>query len=378
MKWDVNENELPMWVADMDFQTAPEIREAIQKRANHGIFGYTTVSDEWYDAIIQWWRKKHQFKIEKEWLVFCTGVVPGISSMVRKLTTIGENVLIQTPVYNVFFNSIINNGRQVLESPLHYDGEKYSIDFEDLEKKLSNPQTTMMILCNPHNPIGKVWKKETLEKIGDLCWKYHVIVVSDEIHGDLTSPGISYTPFPLVSEKCRENSITCIAPTKTFNLAGLQTAAVVISNNNLRHKVNRGFNTDEVAEPNAFAIEGAIASFTKGGLWLEDLRAYVQKNRNVAEVFIKTEIPEINVVSSQGTYLLWIDCYRITKSSKELSSFIREDTGLYLSDGYQYGKGGESFLRMNIGCPRQTLKDGLQRLKDGVMKYKEFNKKKII
>ena len=186
LKWDVGENELPMWVADMDFKTAPEITEAIIKRAEHGVFGYNIVPDEWYDAYINWWRTRHDFKIEKEWLIFCTGVVPAISSVVRKLTTPAENVLILTPVYNIFFNSIINNGRNVLECPLRYDGAECSIDFEDLENKLANPQTTMMIFCNPHNPVGKIWDKETLQKIGSLCSRHHVIVVSDEIHCDLT------------------------------------------------------------------------------------------------------------------------------------------------------------------------------------------------
>jgi cystathionine beta-lyase len=210
-----------MWVADMDFETAPEIISAIQKRAGHGIFGYSIVPEEWYRAIMEWWERRHHFRVEKEWLIFCTGVVPAISSIVRKMTTVGENVLIQTPVYNIFFNSIVNNGRNVLESPLKYENGVYSIDFADLEEKLANPQTTMLLLCNPHNPIGKIWDRETLVKIGDLCRRYHVLVVSDEIHCDLTDPGKEYVPFASVSENCRDNSITCIATTKTFNLAAL-------------------------------------------------------------------------------------------------------------------------------------------------------------
>lgn len=253
LKWNVPERELPMWVADMDFQTAPEIILALQKRVAHGVFGYTIVPDEWYQAYIGWWSHRHRFQMEKAWLLFCTGVVPAISSTVRKLTTVGENILVLTPVYNIFFNSILNNGRLVLESPLKYDGESYQVDFDDLERKLAQPQTTMMILCNPHNPVGKVWSRETLEQIGELCWEHHVIVISDEIHCDLTAPRCEYVPFTSVSEKCRENSVTCIAPTKAFNLAGLQTAAVMIPNETLRHKVNRAINTDEVAEPNAFA-----------------------------------------------------------------------------------------------------------------------------
>ena len=197
LKWDVAEGELPMWVADMDFQTAPEIREAIMKRAEHGIFGYSVIPDAWYEAYIQWWKMRHGYTMERDWLIFCTGVVPAISSIVRKLTTPAEKVLIQTPVYNIFFNSILNNGRQVLESPLRYDGKEYRIDFADLEEKLSDPQTALMILCNPHNPTGKIWDRQTLEKIGALCSRHHVTVVSDEIHCDLTDPGESYVPFAL-------------------------------------------------------------------------------------------------------------------------------------------------------------------------------------
>ena len=261
LKWDVAEGELPMWVADMDFQTAPEIRQALMERMAHGVFGYSVVPERWYDAYIQWWKTRHGYTMERDWLIFCTGVVPAISSIVRKLTTPAEKVLIQTPVYNIFFNSILNNGRQVLESPLRYDGEAYGIDFADLEEKLSDPQTTLMILCNPHNPVGKIWDAETLRRIGALCKKYNVVVVSDEIHCDLTDPGTGYVPFASVSEECRENSITCIAPTKAFNMAGLQTAAVSVHNPVLRHKVWRGLNTDEVAEPNAFAVEAAVAAF---------------------------------------------------------------------------------------------------------------------
>ena len=224
LKWDVKEQELPMWVADMDFQTAPDIQEAIRERAAHGVFGYSIVPEEWYQAYMGWWERRHHFSMEKEWLVFCTGVVPAISSMVRKLTTAGENVLVQTPVYNIFFNSIVNSGRNIAENPLRYDGNTYQMDFEDLERKLSDPQTTLMILCNPHNPVGRIWSREELEQVGKLCRKYHVTVISDEIHGDLTSPGQEYIPFASVSENCKNTSITCMAPTKAFNLAGLQTA----------------------------------------------------------------------------------------------------------------------------------------------------------
>lgn len=368
LKWDVEEQELPMWVADMDFQTAPEIMAAIRERADHGIFGYTVVPDAWYKAIQDWWKKRHGFLIEKEWLLFSTGVVPAISSIVRKMTTAGENIVIQTPVYNVFFNSIRNNGRNVLESRLRWDNGQYRIDFEDLEEKFKNPQTTMMILCNPHNPIGKIWDRETLERVGELAYKHHVLVLSDEIHCDLTDPGHEYIPFASVSEMCRKNSITCISPTKTFNLAGLQTAAVAVPDENLRHKVNRGLNTDEVAEPNVFAITAAVAAFTKGEAWLEELRSYLKANKDYVREYLALEIPEITAVPSDATYLLWLDCRKLIGDSTMLCRFIRSDSGLYLSDGKDYGN-GQSHLRMNVACPREQLREGMARLKKSVAAY---------
>ena len=369
LKWDVAEGELPMWVADMDFQTAPEIREAIMKRAEHGIFGYSVIPDAWYEAYIQWWKMRHGYTMERDWLIFCTGVVPAISSIVRKMTTPAEKVLIQTPVYNIFFNSILNNGRQVLESPLRYDGKEYRIDFADLEEKLSDPQTALMILCNPHNPTGKIWDRQTLEKIGALCSRHHVTVVSDEIHCDLTDPGESYVPFASVSETCRQISITCMAPTKAFNLAGLQTAAVSVPDEVLRHKVWRALNTDEAAEPNAFAVEAAVAAFTRGADWLDALRDYLYENKKLAEEYIEKEIPDVRAVASQATYLLWLDCSGLIGCGREAAGFLRRETGLYLSEGSQYGGNGADFLRMNIACPRAVLKDGLERLKNGLAAY---------
>lgn len=371
MKWDVKPNELPMWVADMDFQTAPQITECILERAEHGVFGYTVITDEWYQAYQTWWGKRHGFEIQKDWLIFCTGVVPAISSIVPKMTAVGENVVVMTPVYNIFFNSILNNGRNVLESRLMYDGNEYQIDFGDLEEKLSDPQTTLLILCNPHNPIGKIWDRETLERIGDLCRKHHVLVLSDEIHCDLTEPGWQYTPFASVSENCRRNSITCVAPTKAFNLAGIQTAAVIVPEDNLRHKVSRGLHTDEVAEPNVFAAAAPIAAFTCGREWLDALREYLWENRRFAEDYIKREIKGISAVSARATYLLWLDCRNIIGNGTEFCRFIRSHSGLYLSDGNEY-RNGEGFLRMNLACPREQVEDGLKRLKESVPAYEAW------
>ena len=279
-----------------------------------------------------------------------------------------SHVFLQLP--DIFFNSILNNGRNVLESRLSYKDGTYEIDFADLEEKLARPQTSMLIFCNPHNPVGKIWDRETQQKIGELCDKYHVLVLSDEIHCDLTEPGKDYIPFASVSDTCRKLSITCVAPTKAFNLAGIQTAAVIIPDAYLRHKVNRGLNTDEVAEPNVFALTAPIAAFTKGGAWLDELRAYLWKNRKTAEAFIKEEIPQISVVAAEATYLLWIDCTRIAKKEDNLCAFIRSHSGLYLCDGAEY-RNGDGFLRMNLACPKTQVEDGLRRLKESVEAYQK-------
>lgn len=370
-KWDVGESELPMWVADMDFQTAPEILQALEKRLRHGIFGYTYPSGRWREAYAGWWKERYGFAMQPDWLVFCTGVVPAISSAIRVLTTPNENVVIQTPVYNIFFNSIRNRGCRVLENPLKYENGTYFMDFGDLEMKLSDPQTTLMILCNPQNPAGKIWDPESLRRVGDLCKKHHVTVIADEIHCDLTAPGKRYIPFASVSEACREISITCIAPTKTFNIAGLQTAAVSAVNPVLRHKIWRAMNTDDVAEPNAFATTAAIAAYEKGAPWLDALRTYLWENRKTAEEYIAREIPGMRAVKGEATYLLWIDISGLTEDSVTFARFLREKTGLFISAGAAYGKGGEAFLRMNLACPRTTCLEGLKRLKTGAVLFME-------
>ena len=375
LKWDVPERELPMWVADMDFETAPEIIEALKNRVEHGIFGYSVVTEDWYEAYRSWWSRRHHLEMEKEWLIFCTGVVPAISSAVRKLTTVRENVLVQTPVYNIFFNSIRNNGRNILESPLVYRDGEYSVDFGDLEEKLANPQTTLMLLCNPHNPVGKIWDRETLFRIGELCTKHHVLVLSDEIHCDLTDPGYEYVPFASVSQVCRDNSITCLAPTKTFNIAGLQTAAVMVPNPVIRYKLDRGLNTDEVAEPNAFAVGAAVAAFQKGEAWLEELREYLSENKRCVREFAERNLSGIKVVPSRATYLLWLDCSGITEDAGELTAFIRRDSGLYLTEGEEYGACGKAFIRLNPACPRERLLDGMRRLEESVRRFTGKNGK---
>lgn len=366
-KWDtLNEGELPMWVADMDFKAAPPIMKALEKRLNSGVFGYSTVPDDWYDAYINWWGKRHGLNMSRNDLIFCTGVIPALSSSVRKLTTPAEKVLIQTPVYNNFYNSILNNGRVVIENELIYENGAYRIDFDDLEKKLSDPQTTLMILCNPQNPTGNIWSREELEKIGDLCKKNNVTVISDEIHCDLTDPGYSYIPFASVNETCRSISVTCIAPTKAFNIAGLHTAAVAAFDRGLYSRMNRALNTDEVAEPNAFSVRAAVAAFDEGGEWLDELRAYIYENKRTVEQFLSRELPGIKLISSHATYLLWLDCSETFGEIDDPADYIRKTSGLFVCNGDWYGKQCKKFVRFNVACPRSQVVEALERLKKSV------------
>jgi cystathionine beta-lyase len=370
-KWDVKADELPMWVADMDFGTTPAVVDAIEKRLRQGAFGYNTVPDSFRESIIRWWQRRHQFTMEKEWILYCTGVVPAISSIVRKMTEIGDDIVVLAPVYNIFYNSILNNGRKVLASELRYEDGSYAIDFADLEEKLSRRTTALFIFCNPHNPVGKVWDLPTLQRIAELCIKHDVLVVNDEIHCDLTHIGQAYIPFASVSFEIAERTITCLAPTKAFNLAGLQTAAIIIPNPEIRKLVDRGINTDEVAEPNTFAIQAAEAAFDEGEEWLEELREYLELNRKFMIETLGQLVPEVHVVEAEATYLAWIDCVAITNDTKVLCEFIRERTGLYLSSGDIFGGNGSRFVRWNYACPKALLEDGIQRFVEGVELYKK-------
>jgi cystathionine beta-lyase len=358
-----------MWVADMDFATAPAITEAIQARAKCGAYGYNVVPDTWKDAIIDWWERRHQVRFAREWIVFSTGVVPSLSSIVRKMTTPGENVLIMTPVYNIFYNSILNNGRHVLECPLVYEAGRYHIDFTALEKCMANPQTTLMILCNPQNPSGNIWDKVTLAHIGALAKEHDVLVVSDEIHCDLVDPGYAYCPYASASEECLMNSVTLVSATKAFNIAGLQTSAVIAANPLILHKVNRGLNTDEVAEPNTFAITAATAAFNEGEEWLTQLCAYLAHNKQVLAEFVAKELPQMKLVVSHATYLMWFDCSAITSDTRALAKHIRRTTGLFLTAGKAYGGNGKAFVRINVACPECMLLDACERLKRGVQSF---------
>ena len=367
LKWDMPEGTLPMWVADMDFECAPAIREAIKARAAHGIFGYSDVPKEYFESVADFFERLTGYRHDPEDMIFSTGVVAIISSCVRKLTTPAEKVLIQAPVYNIFYNSILNNGRVVVSSDLVYENGEYHIDFTDLEEKMSDPQTTLMILCNPHNPVGKIWSKEELERIGELAYRHGVRVISDEIHFPLTDPGKTCVPFASVSEKCRMNSVTCVSASKAFNLAGIGAACAIVPDKKLHHKVWRGINTDEVGEPNAFAVSASIAAYTKCDEWLTEVREYIAENKKYCYDFIENNIPGLKVVRGEATYLMWVDASEFTDDSVRLQEEIFERTGLYVSSGASYGECGRRFLRINLATTRANVVDGMMRLKRALL-----------
>lgn len=369
VKWNVEEDKLPMWIADMDFKTAPEIQAALEARVASGIYGYTEPGDDWYEAYINFFEERHHFMIAKDWLVFSAGVVPTISSTVRKLTSVGDNVVVLSPVYNIFYNSIINNQRNILQVPLLYKENEYSIDWENLEIALKDKKTTLLIFCNPANPISKIWSREELERLGKLCEENSVPVLSDEIHCELVRPGKEYIPFASVNETNLYNSIMAIAPTKTFNLAGIQTSAIVIANPELRKKVVRQINTDEVAEPNVFSCPAAIAAFNEGKEWLDELREYLFSNRDYVKAYLENNIPELTLVDGDATYLLWINIDKLNTNSEEFTSFLKEEANLIVNEGKEYGGNGDHFIRLNVACPRARLEEGLKRLHQGVIKF---------
>jgi len=371
LKWHIGPDELPMWVADMDIETAPCIKEALKKRVERGTFGYTIVPTEFNDAVCDWWKTRHGVSFDRDSILFSTSIVPAINSIVRTLTNVGEYIVVTPPVYNMFFNSITDNGRKVLESPLIYSDGKYSIDWKDFEKKLSNPLATLFILCNPHNPTGNIWSKEDLAHIGELCAKHGVAVISDEIHCDITRPGINHTPFASVNETNRRISITCGSPSKAFNTAGLHSAYCIVEDPFLRARIANRLSLDGVGQPNDFSIDATIAAYTQGAEWLDAIRAYLFENKDIAADFIASHCPGMKAVDSDSTYLVWIDCTAYMKkhgidSSNTLQQLIRKRSGLVLSAGDIYGESGRYFLRLNIACGRGRLDDGLKRLEKAV------------
>ncbi|MBQ9025958.1 MAG: pyridoxal phosphate-dependent aminotransferase [Methanobrevibacter sp.] len=362
LKWDLFDDDLPMWVADMDFKVASPIQEAILKRANHPVYGYNIVPDELFEAYINWWDSRYDFKMSREDMLYSIGVMPSISSMIRCLTDVGDEILIQSPVYHVFFYVIEDNGRKVLENELIYENGEYRIDFDDLDEKLS--KVKLMILCNPHNPVGKIWSQDDLAQIGELCKKHGVVLISDEIHCDLTDPGVNYNPFEKSSDW--NNVITCLSPSKSFNIAGFQSSVVHTKNRELLEKIKTQMHVDNSDSCNVFAVSAVMAAYNESGEWLDELKEVLYKNKQIVEDYLENELPIIKLVPSNATYLLWLDCSALNVASKVLSGFLRDNQGLFLSSGIDFGQCGDSFLRMNIACPEKLLAEGLGKLKAGI------------
>ena len=374
VKWDVQDGELPMTIADMDFKTSPAIIEAMREKLTLGAFGYEDIPDEYFNAVADWYEHQHHFRPQTDWMIFTTGVVPAISSAVRRLTSLGDNVLVQAPVYNIFYNSIVNSGRHVLSSDLVYDEEQhsYSVDWEDLENKLADPLTNLMILCNPHNPVGIIWTRDQLIRLAKLCQKYHVTIFSDEVHGDFTFNEDGYVPMFSLPEELIQNLEVAVSPSKTFNVAALHAATVIVPNDNLRAQVSRGLNSEELAEPNLMAIPGTIAAYEKGADWLSAVLDAIEDNRNVVKEFVHEQLSDyVAIVPGEATYLIWLDVHKLTNDSTALAKFIREKTGFILSAGSIYGGDGHHFLRMNIACPTKLLLSGLDRLARGITEWQQ-------
>ena len=367
LKWDLFDDDLPMWVADMDFKVAPAIEKAILKRANHPVYGYTIVPDELFDAYISWWDRRYGLEMSREDMAYSMGVMPSISSMIRCLTDVGDEILIQSPVYHVFYYVIEDNGRKVLENELLFEDGKYCIDFDDLDEKLS--RVGMMILCNPHNPIGKIWSQEDLSRIGELCRKHDVILISDEIHCDLTDPNVKYNPFA-----ADDNVIRCLSPSKSFNIAGFQSSIVHTTNGELLERVKAQMHVDNSDSCNVFATAAVIAAYRESEEWLDELRQVLYDNKQIVRDYLACELPVIGLVECDATYLLWLDCSSLKVPSKVLSGFLRTNQGLFLSAGVDFGQNGDNFLRLNIACPQKLLKEGLGRLKAGVMALNIINR----
>ncbi len=366
-KWDTprDKNILPMWVADMDFPVAPCIQKAIEQRVAHGVFGYTLVPESYYRAVINWFKTRHKWTVKRDWILYTTGVVPAVSCCIKAICMPGENVLVQTPVYNCFFSSIRNQGCQIVENKLVRDGDSYKIDFDDFEQKCANPKTTAFLLCNPHNPAGRVWTREELEKINTICMRHNVRVISDEIHCEIIMPGYEYTPFASVSKECQKNCVALSSPSKAFNTAGLQIANIVCENADLRQRIERVINIFEVCDVNPFGPVALEAAYSKDGAqWLEDLNAYILENYRTLKMFLALNLPKIKLLRLEGTYLAWLDIHALGISAEEAYDILLKKGKLMLCPGTEYGeKAGEGYLRLNLACPAETLHEGLRRMK---------------
>lgn len=365
IKWSGPKSQLPMWIADMDFQTAPAVIDALQQKVATGIFGYEEPPRAYFQAVSDWYESRHHAPIPLAWQLFATGVIPALSASLRRVTNAGDSVVVQTPVYNMFFNAIENAGRHVLPAELAYDHSThtYHIDWQALETALADPLTSAMILCNPHNPIGQVWTRDELTRMATLCNQYGVTLFADEIHGDLTLNDQQYTPTFTLADNLRKHLITLVSPSKAFNLAGIHGATVIVSDPTLRANIARGLSVYQVSEPNLTAIPATIAAYTQGADWFDALLH--QLNENV-ETVRKFDLREAIVTPASATYLLWVDVSAYTHDSTELAAFLESEVGLKLNAGSDYRGNGHDFVRLNVACPPTLLQDGLSRLQHGL------------
>lgn len=363
-KWDsIPEDALPLWVADMDFEVAPAIEKALADRVAHGVFGYTQIDDSYYDAVISWYNRRHQWTIDRRWMLYTSGVVPAISCGIKALTLPGENVLVQTPVYNCFFSSIRNQGCQIVESPLVRKDDSYVIDWEDFERKCADEKTTVFLLCNPHNPGGRVWTREELAKMGAICAKHHVFVISDEIHCELVMPGYKFTPFAAVNEDNLRNSVTLSSPSKSFNTAGLQIANIICKDDEIRRRIDRVINIFEVCDVNPFGPVALKAAYNESEDWLDELNEYIWGNYQLLKGTFAQQLPSLRVTRLEGTYLACVDISSLGMTSDEVTKKLLKEGHVFVSSGTLYGKeAGEGFIRINLACPRSVLKEGLNRI----------------
>ena len=370
-KWDSDPGVLPMWVADMDFRTAPVIEAALQRRVAHGVFGYTLVGEGYYDALTSWFSRRHGYDIDRRMVIYTSGVVPAVSAIIRALAAPGEGVVVQTPVYNCFFSSIRNKGCVIVDNPLRRvdigDGMfSYEMDFDDLERKASRPDVRLLLLCNPHNPAGRAWRFDELVRVAEICRRHGVRVVSDEIHCELTMPGVRYVPFGLVDREVNAGglqAVVCLSPSKAFNTAGLQIANIVCPDEEVRRLVDRAININEVCDVNPFGVEGLKAAYTsEGEAWLDELRGYIRDNYEFMRTYIASRLPQFPITMLEATYLPWMDVRSLGISSEELEERLRKEAGVWVNCGEMYGQ--EGYLRLNIACPRSVLAEGLRRLAD--------------
>lgn len=355
------EGVLPMWVADMDFRTAPAIIDSLQKRVAHGIFGYTRVPDAYYDAVTSWFSRRHGWDIDREWIIYTSGVVPAVSAVIKALTVPGDKVIVQTPVYNCFFSSIRNNGCEIVSNPLRRTADTYEMDFDALERCAADPRAKVMLLCNPHNPAGRVWTPDELTRLGNICLRNGVTVVADEIHCELVYQGFKYTPFASLSDAFLHRSVTCVSPSKAFNIAGLQIANIVAFDNDLRSRIDKAININEVCDVNPFGVAATIAAYNEGEEWLNQLVDYLHGNYEAMAEFCRRELPEFPITRLEGTYLVWMDCSSLGMPSDALEHALLDDARLWLNAGTMYGAEGEGYMRWNIACPRSVMLDGLNR-----------------